>query len=97
MNEPKHTPRKWELEFFREGDFRISHMSNKIVSGNITNQIYDTETMEANARLITASPLLLEVCQAVLEWAKAPGNHGGNPYMHKFVELAEQAIKETTK
>lgn len=26
---------------------------------------------------------------AVLEWAKTPGNHGGNPYMHDFVKIAE--------
>ena len=31
---------------------------------------------------------LREVAEAVVEWAKTPGNHGGNPYCHDFVKLA---------
>ena len=29
---------------------------------------------------------------AVLEWAKTPGNHGGNPYALKFVQMAEAML-----
>lgn len=35
------------------------------------------------------SPLAL----AVLEWAKTPGNHGGNPYLLPFVQMAEKEVK----
>lgn len=37
-------------------------------------------------------PGLVEVCEAVVAWAKAPGDHGGNPYCKRFVWLAEQAL-----
>ena len=32
----------------------------------------------------------------VLLWAKTPGNHGGNPYLHGFVQTARQ-IAENSK
>ena len=48
---------------------------------------------EANARLIAAAPGLLEAAEAVLEWAKTPGDHGGNPYCKEFVRLAEAAVQ----
>jgi hypothetical protein len=34
----------------------------------------------------------LAVARAVVEWAKTPGNHGGNPYQHEFVRLAMAAL-----
>ena len=51
---------------------------------------------EANARLITAAPDLLAACQAVLDWARTPGNHGGNPYMMQHVSLAREAVAAAT-
>ena len=33
----------------------------------------------------------LELAGAVLDWARTPGNHGGNPYCYDFVKLAHQA------
>jgi hypothetical protein len=30
--------------------------------------------------------------QAVLEWARTPGNHGGNPYCHDFVKQAQNVV-----
>lgn len=33
-----------------------------------------------------------EACKAALQWAAAPGNHGGNPYTLPFVRLAERAL-----
>ena len=38
------------------------------------------------------TPTPLEVCYAVLEWARTPGNHGGNPYGHEFVKMAARAV-----
>jgi hypothetical protein len=53
------------------------------------------EMAEANAHLIAAAPDLLKACEAAMTWAKTPGNHGGNPYCHDFIKLAEQAIAKT--
>jgi rubrerythrin len=33
-----------------------------------------------------------EACRLVLEWAKTPGEHGGNPYLKPFVKAAEEAL-----
>jgi hypothetical protein len=33
-----------------------------------------------------------ECCRLVLEWAKTPGEHGGNPYCHPFVRAARKAL-----
>ncbi len=43
-------------------------------------------------KVYEAYPGLLKACQAVLEWARTPGNHGGNPYCHKFMELVQKAV-----
>lgn len=40
-------------------------------------------------------PELLEACKAVTLWAKTPGDHAGNPYLHDFVNKAEKAINKT--
>lgn len=41
------------------------------------------------------NPVSVEtLADAVLEWAKTPGLHGGNPYMHDFVRLAMRAKGE---
>lgn len=34
----------------------------------------------------------LKLARAVLEWAAAPGEHGGNPYLHEFVKLARKLL-----
>jgi hypothetical protein len=47
---------------------------------------------QVNARLIAAAPELLFACKMVAEWAKTPGDHAGNPYMHPFVQYALEAI-----
>lgn len=45
-----------------------------------------------NAVLIAAAPNLLAAARAVLAWASAAGDHGGNPYCKGFVKLAELAV-----
>lgn len=35
-----------------------------------------------------------ELAREVLDWAKTPGNHGGNPYAHKFVQMAEEMVSK---
>lgn len=37
----------------------------------------------------TASADADRLARAVLEWARTPQNHGGNPYRHYFVTLAK--------
>lgn len=49
---------------------------------------------EETATHITATPESLKACEAVLEWARTPGDHGGNPYTKEFVKLAGRAVKK---
>lgn len=56
----------------------------------------DCQNQKANAQLISAAPDLLEACQAAVTWAETPGDHGGNPYLHQFVKLAQSAIAKAT-
>lgn len=35
----------------------------------------------------------LLLAEQVLEWARTPGNHGGNPYVLPFVATAEKIIE----
>ena len=48
--------------------------------------------MEADVRLIAAAPELYDVALAILEWAAAPGEHGGNPYTKQVVKMAERVV-----
>lgn len=36
----------------------------------------------------------LAACRAAVDWAKTPGEHGGNPYCKEFVKLARRALGE---
>ena len=45
------------------------------------------------AALFAAAPAMLEVCEAVRDWAKTPENHGGNPYCKRFVQLARKVLE----
>lgn len=51
---------------------------------------YPRQEQMNDARVIAAAPDMLKACEPVLEWAKTPGNHGGNPYTMEFVKLAQQ-------
>jgi len=44
---------------------------------------------------VKSKPVTLnQLADAILEWAKTPGPHGGNPYTKEMVKLA-QRVKET--
>lgn len=34
----------------------------------------------------------LTACEAVMEWARTPGDHGGNPHCKIFVRAARRAL-----
>lgn len=38
--------------------------------------------------------LAVSACLAVLEWARTPGAHGGNPYLMPHVQAAEIAVAQ---
>jgi len=40
----------------------------------------------------TVHAVAKRLCKAVVEWARTPGNHGGNPYRHDFVQMADEAL-----
>ena len=53
---------------------------------------FSNPQLDTQSRLVSAAPDLLAACEAAMLWAKTPGNHGGNPYMHNFIKLADAAI-----
>ncbi len=40
---------------------------------------------------------LRTLCESVMHWVKTPGNHGGNPYGHDFVKVAERMLEGLDK
>ncbi len=90
----KHTPGPWTVtDNTTQGvghQLRVDSNDGAIADCG-RNPFVDDE-MRANARLIAATPELLEACKAAMLWAKTPGNHGGNPYCHNFMGLIEAAI-----
>ncbi len=38
-----------------------------------------------------------DLAEAVMLWVRTPGRHGGNPYSHRFVALAERQLGEGAK
>lgn len=43
--------------------------------------------VETLRELIDVKEKYDELIEAILLWAKTPGNHGGNPYCHSFMKL----------
>ncbi len=39
-----------------------------------------------------ASDAARELAEAVLLWASTPGDHGGNPYLKPFVQIARRIV-----
>ena len=91
----EHTPGKWKVKEY--GGLTFIKPVNYTKNMEERNGFGICEMLgpdhKANALLIAAAPELLEVCEAVMLWAKT-GNHGGNPYCNNFVKLAEEAIKK---
>ena len=78
--------KKWEAVFGTDGAAIVND------AGTVAMVPIDLSAWKEHAHLIKAAPELLEACRASLEWAKAPGNHGGNPYTKRFVMLSKRAI-----
>ena len=95
MEASKHTPGPWVGRINKPGIIYEGGDSPATVGSRdgrhlATIQAQGSETLP-NLHLMKAAPDLLEVADAVLEWARAPGEHGGNPYCKEFVRLAEKA------
>jgi len=65
----------------------------------IAKVIYDDEdgARLKNGHLIKAAPQMYDALEAVMEWARTPGDHGGNPYRKEFVKKAEAALAAAGK
>lgn len=88
----KHTPGPWRTDGDANNFLYVVSAGDD--RGKIIAEIegpWSLSENEANASLVAAAPEMNEAVQAVLEWAKAPGDHGGNPYCKKFVQLAQKA------
>ena len=59
-------------------------------------ELWDVLQFSMNERRESAGENVssIAVAQAVLEWARTPGDHGGNPYCKEFVKLAQRALPD---
>lgn len=53
---------------------------------------YITGLLDSQDHILPKQTGATEALRAVLLWARTPGNHGGNPYMHGFVKQAERTL-----
>ncbi len=90
----KHTPGPWKRLGGVCGGQGIAAAKDPGWGVLLTVYGADAEEGQANVSLIAAAPRLLATAKAVLQWARTPGDHGGNPYCKEFVKLAEQAVQE---
>jgi len=82
MNELKHTKGNWIPVKKVAGDERTGIIANDFMIALLTNCNNDLEQMEANAKLIAASPGLLEALQAFVD------------YLDSDLTEGEQILKE---
>lgn len=112
MNNQKHTPGPWQLAFIK-GDIDIcigvqtipengysQMIVNTILPNTDKEYLKEREELEANAKLISAAPDLLEVCilldelkNKILPFAETPHFEDA----HDLITKAKAAIKKATK
>ena len=52
----------------------------------------EISVLRSEQRRRNKAPDPLDVCKEVLQWARTPQDHGGNPYGHTFVKLAQRVL-----
>lgn len=68
------------------GDWRVIHGGPiALVSGYLMGADWAEHTAKGLAEAV-------EACRAVMDWARTPGEHGGNPYCKAFVKAASRAL-----
>ena len=99
---------QWEWCVVKDSTYPTLHQIwNKTFQGNIPTYIARTcyaPNSEANAKLISAAPDLLDACESVLEWWNEHqydttyyGEYNLYDHEPKFVTKAKAAIKKATK
>ena len=95
----KHTPGPWTIERLKNDQWRIQSHDRIIcwesLRGTPESKIIDE--IEANARLIAATPDLLAACQYVVDWHREHDSGDGELYDLDFVTTCINAIAKATK
>lgn len=72
MNNSKHTPGEWTVDYDHNQNFtdiiKVNVIAGKKKIFSASNGGGDFEEQEANAKLIAAAPELLEVLEKIKEW-----------------------------
>lgn len=84
----KHTPGPWTLHYPVGHDF---HVGNTVYNVASIFELNDLEEQEANAKIIAASPIMLDALVRVVE-----GYEGGEYTADQVVRFAKEAIKKAT-
>jgi len=84
--------------FADEGRMRLEEAGTTLYPICRMSATFEEEEDLGNAKLVSSAPDLLKACEAVMDWAKLPGNHGGlNPCQLQFVRLAEKALRRCSE
>ena len=59
------------------------------ISNDLANVFAGSE-MAFDESAVRIAETLVAYADLVLEWAAMPGTHGGNPYGHEFVKVAQE-------
>lgn len=76
MNAQKHTPEPWRVASEKTRQHWTDIKTGENIVAQVQN-IHDTDTEHANARLIAAAPDLLEALQGLVI-----ASYGASPYVH---------------
>jgi len=96
MSKSKHTPGPWDICFGSGGPevHAFPHMGDRPIADIPSDTIGDGE---ANAKLIAASPDLLEACKYVVQWHREHDTGEGELFGLDFVTTCISAIDKATK
>ena len=92
----KITPLPWtqkkELITGPKGNIVADCLSYKGPTGNLLPYGCREDNAEHIVNVVNNQPHVLAALEAVILWAKTPGNHGGNPWGMAHVKLADKAL-----
>ena len=85
MADVKHTPGPWEVNYTRFS--QVTASNGALVA--TCEKLDGLTTLQANARLISAAPDLLEAAKLVIAWYEAENDHKGTDFWQRVAMCRE--------
>lgn len=96
MNMEKHTPGPWVFGEFRGDMVEIEPTNGGLPVARVYCKDSGERRANANARLITSAPELVDALQRAIAWAESLGMRDGNPFCPE-VDAMRAAIAKIAK